>query len=81
MWFPDRVAGRADKCLLFRQLFYFIAGFNLIHKDFCGLKAGDEMFIDHECGVPGNVSGDFFLALLVNEASKATDVDVVTIRH
>ena len=67
--------------LLFRQLFYFITAFDLVHKDLRRLKAGDEVLIDHECSITGNISGDLFLALLIDEAAKAANVDVVTIRH
>jgi len=67
--------------LLFRQLFHLIAALDLIHKDLRRFKTGDEVLIDHQCGITGNIPGDLFLALLVNEAPEATNVDVITIRH
>jgi hypothetical protein len=65
--------------LLFFQLFDLIAVLDLVHENFGRLKTGDIMFIDYQGRVPGNVSGNLFLSLLVNKAAKSTDVDVIAI--
>ena len=39
------------------------------------------MLVNHQCSIPGNVPGNFFLALLINKASETADVNIVSIRH
>lgn len=68
-------------CRLFLQLFNLIAVLDLIDKDFRRLEAGNKMFIDDQCGVPGDVTSNLFLALLVDKASKPADIDVISVRH
>ena len=67
--------------LLLSQLFNFFAAFNLVHKDLGRLEARDEMFIDYESRIAGDITGNFFLALLIYETAEPTDIDVVSVRH
>ena len=67
--------------LFFRQLLYLIAVLNLVNKDLGRLKAGDIVLINHNSRVTGDIASNFFLSLLVDKASKSTDVDVLSTGH
>jgi hypothetical protein len=70
-----------DNRLLFGKLLYLVAVLDLVDEDLGRLDAGDVMLIDHDGSVAGDISGDFLLSFLVDEASKATDVDILSARH
>ena len=39
------------------------------------------MLIDHDGGIAGNITGNFLLSFLIDEAAKTTHIDVVTVSH
>ena len=67
--------------LFIGMLFHLLAVFNLIYKDLGRLKTGDEVFIDHQSSVPGDVPGNFLFAFLVDETTEAADINVVAVCH
>ena len=67
--------------LLFGKLLYFIAILDLIDKDLGRLETGDIVLIDHDSRVTGDIPGDLFLSFLVDEASKAADIDILDTGH
>jgi len=67
--------------LFFCGLFYFLTVFDLVYEDLGRFEARNKMFIYHESSIARNVSGDFLFPLLVDEASKAPYVNVVSIGH
>ena len=67
--------------LLFRKLLYLIAVLDLIDEDLGRLEAGDIVLIDHDGGVTRDISGDFLLSFLVDEASKSADIDILAAGH
>lgn len=69
------------KRLLFSHLFYLLTVFNLVDKDLSWFKARDEMFIDHQGSVPGDIPRNLFLSLLINETTETTYVNVVSVCH
>lgn len=67
--------------LLFFQLLYLVAILDLINEYFSRFKTGHVMFIYYQGGVARDVSGNFFLSLLIDKATKTPNVDVIAIRH
>ena len=70
-----------DNRLLFGKLLYLVAVLDLVNEDLSRLEAGDVVLIDHDGSIARDISGDFLLSFLVDEASKATDVDILSARH
>ena len=62
-------------------MLYFVAVLDLIDEDFSRLKAGNEMLIDNDRGIAGNVSGNFFLSLFIDETSESTNIDIMAAGH
>ena len=62
-------------------MFHLLTVLDLVDKDLGWLKARDKMLFNHQSSVSGNVPGNLTLAFLIDEAAKATDIYVVTIRH
>jgi hypothetical protein len=54
---------------------------DLVDKDLGWFKTWYKVFIDHQGCVPRNVPRDLTLAFLVDKASKAPDVYIVSIGH
>ena len=67
--------------LLYRKLLHLVAVLNLVYKDLGRLKTGYEVLVDDQRRIARNIAGYFLFPLLVNEATKAPDVDVVSVRH
>ena len=62
-------------------MFNLLTVLDLVDKNLGRLEAWNEMLLNHEGSVSGNISRNIALAFLVDEAAKATDINVVTIRH
>lgn len=67
--------------LLLSELLYLITAFDFIDKHLGRLEAGDEMLINDNCSVPGDVASDLFLPLLIHKTSKATNIDIMATGH
>lgn len=67
--------------LFLSQLLHFLAVLDLVDENFCGLETGNEMLIDHQCRISGNISRNFLLALFINEASETANIYVASIGH
>lgn len=39
------------------------------------------MFVDDDGRISGNVTGNFFLTLFIDEASESTDINIMSIAH
>ena len=61
------------------MLLYFLTVFDLVYKDLGRLKAWNVVFVNYQRCVPGNVARNFPFALLVDEAAKSPDIDVIAI--
>ena len=72
---------RTQHWLLLCQLLYFVAVLDLIDEDFGRLKAGNEMLIDNDSRIAGNVSGNFFLSLFIDETSESANINIMAARH
>ena len=68
-------------CLFFSQLLYLVAVLYLIDEDFCRLKTWYKMLINYNGGIAGNIASNFLLSFLIDEASKATNIDIMSARH
>ena len=66
---------------LLGYLLHFVAVLNLVHENFSRLKAGHKMFVNYKCSVTGDIAGDFFLSLFVNETTEASNVDIFSTGH
>ena len=75
----NRLVTSLNFYLLFFQLLHLIAILDLINENFSRFETGHVMFIYYQGGVARDISGNFFLSLLINKAAKTTDVDVITI--
>ena len=73
--------GKAGLRLFLSQLFYLVAILNLIYEDLSGLETWNKVFVNNQCGVSGDVTGNFLFALLVDKTSEAPNVNIVSIRH
>lgn len=69
------------KKLLFSSLFNLLTILDLVYKDLGRLKTGDKMFFNNQRSIPGNVPCNLPFPLFVYETAKATDIDVVAVRH
>jgi hypothetical protein len=67
--------------LFFSKLFYFFAVLDLVDKNLGGFEAWNKVFVYNQGSVTGNISRNFLLSFLIDKASEATNVNVVTIRH
>ena len=63
------------------MLFHLLTVFNLIYKDLRRFETGNKMLVNHQSSVPGDVTGNFLFALLVDEPAKATDINIVAVCH
>ncbi len=61
--------------------YYFLAAFDFGNKRFARLKARNEMLVNNERGILGDVAGYFAGALLVYKRAEATHVNVVALSH
>lgn len=66
---------------LLGYLFHLVAVLDLVDKNLRRLEARDKMLVDHDGSVTRNIPRNFLLPLLVNEAAKSTDVDVLSTCH
>ena len=62
-------------------MLHFITVLDLVDKDLGGFEAGDVVFVDDDGSITRYVPGNLLLSLLINEASEAADVNVLTSRH
>jgi len=62
-------------------LLNFLAVLDFVHKDFGRLEAWNKVFIDYDGGVAGNVACNFLLTLLIDEASEATNINIMAVGH
>ena len=63
----------------FFQLLYLVAILDLVYKNLSRLKAWDKVLVNYKGRVSGNIPGNFFLAFLINEATKPANVNVIAI--
>ena len=75
------VATATSLRLLIGGLFNLLAVFDFIDKNLGRFEAGNKVLLDHKGGISGNIPCDFALALFIDEAAKATDIDIVAVRH
>jgi hypothetical protein len=75
-----RIRANADP-LLFGKLFYLITVLDLIDEDLGGFETGDIVFINYDGSVARDIAGNFLLSFLVDKASKATDIDILSAGH
>ena len=73
--------GPVDRILLFCQLLNLVAALNLVDKNFRGFEAGNEMLINDDRSIPGNIAGNFLLPLLINKTPEAANINVVAAGH
>ena len=69
---------RAGSICLLSRYFGFVACFHLLNEDFSRLEAGDKMLVDYHGRIFGNVTGHFLCTLLVDEAAKPANVNILT---
>ena len=62
-------------------MFDLLAVLDLVDENLCRLKARNEVLLNDKRSVSRNVSRYFTLALLIDETTKATDINVVAVRH
>lgn len=67
--------------LFFGSLFDLLTVLDLVNEDLRRLKARDEVFLDDQGCVSGYVPRYFSLPLFIDETPKATNINVVAIRH
>jgi len=67
--------------LFIGSLFHLLTVFDLIYKDLGWFKTGNKVLINYQGSVPGDVSGNFLFALLIDETAKAPDINVVAVCH
>jgi hypothetical protein len=67
--------------LFLSELLYFVAVLDLVNENFGGLETWNKMLIDNDRGVARNVARNFFLALFIDEAAEATDINIMSARH
>lgn len=70
-----------DYLTLLCELFHLVAVLDLVDEDLRRLKTGNEMFVDDDSSIAGDVTSDFLFSLLIDKAAKAPDVDVLAARH
>ncbi len=64
--------------LFLSELLYLVAVLDLVDENFGGFEAWDEMLIDNDSRVARNVAGNFFLALFINKAAEATNINIMS---
>lgn len=62
-------------------MFHLITVLDLVDEDLGGLETGYIVFVDNDRCVAGDVACDLLLPLLIDEAAKAPDVDILAARH
>jgi len=67
--------------LFLSELFYLIAVLDFADKNFGRLETWNEVFVDNNGSVAGNISCDFLFPLFVDKASKPTNVNIVAAGH
>jgi hypothetical protein len=63
------------------ELLHLIAVLDLVDKDLGRFEAGDVMLIDDDGGIPGDVAGDFFLPLFIDETAEAPHINIMAVAH
>ena len=58
-----------------------LAVLDLTDEDLRRLEAGNKMLFNHKSRVSGDIARNLALAFFVDEASKATDINVVPVHH
>ena len=59
-------------------MLHLVAVLDLVDEDLGGFEAGDVVFVDDDGGITGNIPGNLLFSLLVDEATEATNVNVLT---
>ena len=67
--------------LFLSELLYFVAVFDFVDENLGRLEAGYEMLIDNDGSIARNVARYFFLALLIDKATEASNIDIMSTRH
>jgi hypothetical protein len=67
--------------ILFSKLLHLLAVLDLVYKNLGGLEAGDVMLLDNDGCIAGNIAGDFFLSLFIDETSKTSYINVLAASH
>jgi hypothetical protein len=67
--------------LFLRELLYFVAVLDLVDENLGRLEAGNEVLIDNDGGVARNIARNLFLALLIDKATEAANINIMSTRH
>ena len=63
----------------FFQLLYLVAILDLVYENLSRFEAWNKMFVNNQCGITRNISGNLFLPFFVDKTSETPDVNVIAI--
>lgn len=78
LYLSDNESRQTSVSLFFSKLLYLVAVLDLVDENFCRLKAWYEMLIDHDGSVARNIACNFLLSFFIDEASKATNIYIMS---